>query len=960
MPGSLIYANFFSVSPLIGFVFFLSFGAFLSLAIEKPSSGARYLGLALLFSSLLAFPYIIAHAVYHPMAAYHRWVTVSAALLNPAFFAQFFYHFPHGRPAGWKRGVLAAQLALSAALIAYFVIATYDAPYVYHFNGHYWNFDARGPSTVIGLVLLLTQLHVGLSGVTAFWRAQNRRERLAVAGMTLSILLSTLVPAMANVASRQNRLEYESFMTILVLMSVLGISLVVILFINLTRDRTTFMAKIVGSSFVLFLVMLVFMSVQAFEDREEAYDALRREQTARLVVDPAYAQELADLRYFLKRESDGTVRMIYAAHSASPGEHGSANDERIQASIQAIIKTIATPVGDSTDPAKLTRRYASDTGDAGGRRHFTVFRSASRGNDNANEAEITGEIYAAAFEYRTYREFIHAVGVRYTITLLAVSAVILIGFRFFFLGALVNPLQRLLDGLGRVRAGDTDVKIPVGVKDEIGYLTDSFNRMARSVKGAKQRLQEHANLLEDRVRERTRELEQTLERVQELKLQQDGDYFLTALLIKPLSANSVRSETVQLEFLTEQKKKFSFRRWEEELGGDICSAHSIRLSGRNYTVFVNADAMGKSVQGAGGALVFGAVFESLMERTRVVAAFKEQSPERWLKNAFIELHKVFESFDGTMLISLVLGLIEDDTGMLYFVNAEHPHPVLYTRGEARFLGMDEMLRKLGWTLMNKPRFKIQTHQLLPGDVLLVGSDGRDDLQIAENESGGRVINEDETLFLELVRRANGDLAELSRLIHAQGELTDDLSLIRIIYREGELADPAAGPAQSTNRDTALDAARRARELIQRGDYAAAESLLAPDSVPAPGEAVPPPVDPEPEILRELVRLHSELKNHEQALEYAERYIHLRPHDTNMIYSAGVLARRIGQPNLAADHAERVRLRSRDMVPNLLNLAQAYLVMKNYERAQKILEEALAVEPENERALRLQALAAKPE
>ncbi|MCR9141928.1 MAG: SpoIIE family protein phosphatase [bacterium] len=910
----IIFTNFFSISTLTGCIFFLSTGAFFLLAIPRPSAGAKYLGIAFLFSSVLAFPYMLAHAVYHPDAAYHRWMTVTGAVLNPVFFAQFFYHFPNGRPARWKKIVLLVQLAISAGLILYFVSATLDAPRIYNFNGHYWNFDARGPSLIIGVAILLTQLHVGFAGITAVKRSESLRERLIVATMTLATLMAAVIPAMANIASRQNRIEYELSTTILILMSVLGFSLVIVLFINLTRDRTTFMAKIVGASFALFLVMLIFICSQAFADREAAYDAVRQEQSARLIVDPGYAKDIKDLRYLIARDADGRVTTRYAApNQPAPPEN--------------VAEWIAA------EPESMNqRRYLShpESGE-----HFTAFQSTPRAASDTAALPV----YQAVYDYRAYRNFIHAVGVRYTIILLTVSFIILVGFRFFFLGALINPLQRLLDGLGRVRAGESDVKIPVGVKDEIGYLTDSFNRMARSVKGAKQRLQKHADELEDRVRERTHELEQSLGRVQELKLQQDGDYFLTALLIKPLSANTVRSETVELDFLTEQKKKFSFRRWEEELGGDICSAHSIQLDGRDYTVFVNADAMGKSVQGAGGALVFGAVFESLMERTRIVASFKNQSPERWLKNAFIELHKVFESFDGTMLISLVLGLVEDNTGMLYFVNAEHPHPVLYSGGEAQFLGLDGMLRKLGWTLMNKPRFKIQTHQLRPGDVLLVGSDGRDDLQIAEDANGQRVINEDENLFLELVQEAQGDLNRIRESILSRGQLTDDLSLIRIVYREGEVHGDA-GESNATH-DTVL----QARDLIRRGDYAAAESLL---------NAEPHGIDPEPEILKELVRLHGELKDHAKALSFAERYIELRPRDTNMIYSAGVLARRLGRPNKAADFAERVRLRSREMVPNLLNLAQAYLVLNNFERSQKILEEALSVEPDNERALRLQA------
>ena len=927
--ADLIYTNFFSVSTAIGSVFYFSAGAFLLLAIPKRSAAATNLGLAYLFSALLAFPFVLAHAVYHEYAAYHRWMTVLMALLNPIFFARFFYCFPNDRPARWKNVVLYVQLALAFAFTAYFIFATYGRGYEYHFNGHYWNRHSKTASTVVGLAILLSQFHVAGAGIFSAIRADNTRERLAIGGMTFATFTCTLIPGIANIATRQNRLEYETFMTVLILMSVLGFFFVAVLFINNARDRTTFMAKIVGLSFVLFLVLLVFLSSQAFSDREEAYDAVHREQTARLTVDPAYAKQLPDLRYVVVSDLSGNVVKFESDEAQLPPELNpiTARKAEFEAHPYATGEFSET----LTDPAALGKRQYRMHPETG--EHFVVFAAL----DSRNE-----RLYEAAYRYRTYRAFIHTVGVRYTIILIGVSLIILGGFRFFFLGALITPLRRLLDGLGQVRAGETEVTIPVGVKDEIGYVTESFNRMVRSVRGAKMRLQKYTDELEDRVRDRTRELEQTLDRVQELKLQQDGDYFLTALLIKPLSGNNVTSETVQLDFLTEQKKKFSFRRWEEELGGDICSAHTVYLEGRAFTVFVNADAMGKSVQGAGGALVFGAVFESLMERTRIVAAFNQLSPERWLKNAFTELHKVFESFDGTMLISLVLGLIDDESGMLYFVNAEHPHPVLYRDGKARFLGLDGMLRKLGWTLMAQTQFGIQTQQLLPGDVLIIGSDGRDDVQLASDDKGQRIINEDENLFLKHVENAGGDLKNILAEVNRAGQLTDDLSLIRVAYRAGE--EPADRHVTS---DETRSTVTRVRELMRQGDYATAESLLKPG---------PDGRDPEPEILRELVRLHGELKNHEQALNFAERYIVLRPGDTNMIYSAGVLARKLGRPDRAADFAERVRLRSRSMVPNLLNLAQAYLILKNHDRAIKILQEALAVEPANERAQKLMNLA----
>ncbi len=49
------------------------------------------------------------------------------------------------------------------------------------------------------------------------------------------------------------------------------------------------------------------------------------------------------------------------------------------------------------------------------------------------------------------------------------------------------------------------------------------------------------------------------------------------------------------------------------------------------TVFINGDAMGKSIQGAGGAIVLGVVFKSVVARTRIVKEAKNKHPEQHWK-----------------------------------------------------------------------------------------------------------------------------------------------------------------------------------------------------------------------------------------------------------------------------------------------------------------------------------------
>jgi hypothetical protein len=64
----------------------------------------------------------------------------------------------------------------------------------------------------------------------------------------------------------------------------------------------------------------------------------------------------------------------------------------------------------------------------------------------------------------------------------------------------------------------------------------------------------------------------------------------------------------------------------------------------------------------------------------------------------------------------------------------------------------------------------------PGDSLIMGSDGKDDILIGTSEDGERIINEDETLFLRILEATNSDLSKVKAELNKKGELTDDLSI----------------------------------------------------------------------------------------------------------------------------------------------------------------------------------------
>lgn len=452
--------------------------------------------------------------------------------------------------------------------------------------------------------------------------------------------------------------------------------------------------------------------------------------------------------------------------------------------------------------------------------------------------------------------------------------------------------------------------------------------------------------LEKKIHERTRELNETmtvlqstLDDVRSIQLHQDGDFFLTSLLLEPLSKNRASCVNLSVEFLVEQKKRFEFKHWKKEIGGDICIAHSIFLKNRIYTVVMNADAMGKSMQGAGGAIVLGASIKSIIDRTRFSSMEQDRHPEDWLHRAYVELARVFESFEGSMLVSMALALIDDESGLMYYINVEHPWTVLYRRGLATFIERELRLRKLGVSVPGAP-FAVQLFRFRPGDVILMGSDGRDDLMIS-SKSGEPAMNEDEELFLRLVEEGCGSLAGLRQALGRCGTITDDLSLIRIAFQEDRA--PASPSAPTDEGEAEIDSQiSRARELKHHSPDRALEELRSVLKLQKDHRVA----------LRGIIRLLVRAHNFAEALPYLDRYTDLRPDDTEMLFIASYCLTRTGDHEKAAELCERIVLRRPDEVRYLLHLARIQALRHDYFEADRLLDQILQIAPENEQALSL--------
>lgn len=523
----------------------------------------------------------------------------------------------------------------------------------------------------------------------------------------------------------------------------------------------------------------------------------------------------------------------------------------------------------------------------------------------------------AVFDFDKNKVYEPVFLIRQTVIIVA-SVLFTIGIILALLAAfsLSKPLEKLSEGARLIGQGDLNYRFPISSKDEIGNLAITFNQMTSQI-------QDFTNNLELMVEKRTDELNESLRVVQELKEAQDGDYFLTSLLLDPLQMNNNTSSNIKTEFFIEQKKKFTFKKWESEIGGDICITDTIQLFGKDYTVFINGDAMGKSIQGAGGALVFGVVFNTGITRSKLEKN-SNIHPELWLRERYLDIQNVFLSFDGSMYISISMGLIDNDTGLMYYINAEHPWSILYRDGKASFLENELFLRKIG-TPGQENKFYIKLFQLQDDDIIFFGSDGRDDILIQSNELNEEIMNEDENLFIKTVEEANAEVEDIIKLTKIKGKISDDFSLLKIEFKK------------STSVDNIID-----DTIFNLIDDLQSKMVSEPKYVIEKINSIVYEYRDQKILFKIRAEAYLNIQDYQEALTDYLHYSTLDPSDSLVLFEISKLYEALGDINNAANFGERVYLRLPNFVDNIKHLIKLNIKLGNEDKAKILSEKTLSL------------------
>jgi tetratricopeptide (TPR) repeat protein len=198
------------------------------------------------------------------------------------------------------------------------------------------------------------------------------------------------------------------------------------------------------------------------------------------------------------------------------------------------------------------------------------------------------------------------------------------------------------------------------------------------------------------------------------------------------------------------------------------------------------------------------------------------------------------------------------------------------------------------------------------------------------------INSNPDRILQLIEKVNCDLPQIYESLKSFGEITDDLSLLKIHFHK----NPTPPKEDHVDINIILDFTEK--NFLEK-KYEDAVKFLISKINEFPEEYI---------LLKYLSDLYCKIGKYKAAATTGMRYLELAPSDSDFFYLLSTYYKMSADYSAGIEISERLRLRDPQNLRNLLNLAELYSLAQNYKRAEELLQYYLKLDPENSIALNL--------
>ena len=263
--------------------------------------------------------------------------------------------------------------------------------------------------------------------------------------------------------------------------------------------------------------------------------------------------------------------------------------------------------------------------------------------------------------------------------LLFLTLMLLIG-RYGVKSQLLNPLDKLTQGVKEISGGNLDKKLDIKTGDELQTLADNFNAMTDKLKIYM------ANLAKETA---------------------ENERIATELDV----ARRIQMSMLPKNFSVDKRVDlFASMTPAREVGGDL---YDFYLLDENHLFITIADVSGKGVPAA---LFMVAAITNLRNATAAL-----QSPDD-LKTAIESTNdRLCANNDGELFVTAFSGVLDLTTGIFRYVNAGHNPPLIRRRGK----NFDELPMELNFVLggWEDWQYVQQEIQFEAGDTIFLYTDG---------------------------------------------------------------------------------------------------------------------------------------------------------------------------------------------------------------------------------------------
>ncbi|MCB1167372.1 MAG: HAMP domain-containing protein, partial [Leptospiraceae bacterium] len=422
---------------------------------KKRPPALRSLELSFFCLALLYGAVIYATIEISPLGAYHRWVTVAAALFSSIFLHQFFLLFGDPVQKKWYQLVLLIEMLIAIAISALFTFRTFDAVRFFRFSGHYWDLDAVGEGRIVAAFLLLLNIALVGTGIWQAFRTEGKRRFALIASLLASVFLIT-IPLLFLAALRLGNITGYTFGIAMVISVTAGFFLFFVFFVSYSDFAVSLSMRILTVVLGLGLCVgqIMTVSLNRALDREyisRGFEFLARSEVGETAEAGRMSRDLVSpdqLRYIgpLIPVSEQFLGSLHS-HDPLPGDGGSDVGSR----------RALPQVQESELPGALHWYFGRE-----GDELQVVFR----------DPEHNRELRLA---YVGYRSFLEQHLLQWILLLFLSYLIISIGLVFFLRATLLTPVRALLSGVDQVQAGDLEARVPTASSDELGALATAFN-----------------------------------------------------------------------------------------------------------------------------------------------------------------------------------------------------------------------------------------------------------------------------------------------------------------------------------------------------------------------------------------------------------------------------------------------------------------------------------------------------